>query len=354
MNRQTLRLAGAAALSATLAVAALAPAAAQDPSALPIPTIPETPTPMEFLYAQAAFYGPFFVAEEKGYFDDYGVDVTLAIKSGTAETTQLLATNQSQAGGSTWGSGFFNSITLNSGVSVVSQLAKVPTATVGKPVSPLIVSKTRFDSGEITTVADLAGKNVGIPGPGGFGEYSVHLALQSGGLSMADVNLVNLGPPDAGLALDNGSVDASFTIEPLASGFAAQDLTASVSDWHAAGVELAFIAFSSEWLEGNTDTVIRFTAAYLKAANELENGGWADPANQAYVAKYTELPVEALASIGLTQASADGTFDEASIRDQEEYYRAAGQLTYEGPADLASVLRPDILAAANAFLAANP
>jgi NitT/TauT family transport system substrate-binding protein len=182
----------------------------------------------------------------------------------------------------------------------------------------------------------------------------VHLALQSGGLSMGDVNLVNLGPPDAGIALENGSVDASFTIEPLASGFAAQNLTASVSDWHAAGVELAFIAFSTEWLEDNIDTVIRFTAAYLKAAQELDNGGWADPQNQAYVAKYTELPVEALASIGLSESSPDGTFNEADIRLQETYYRDAGQLTYEGEADLTSVFRPDILEAANAFLAANP
>lgn len=354
MKHTSFRVAGAVALGATLTAAALAPVAAQDASALPIPTIPEAPTPIEFLYAQAAFYAPFFVAEEKGYFDDYGVDVTLATKSGTAETTQLLATNQSQSGGSTWGSGFFNSIGLNSGITVVSQLAKVPTAEEGKPVSPFIVSKKRFDAGEITTVADLAGKNVAIPGPGGFGEYSVHLALQSGGLSMADVNLVNLGPPDAGIALDNGSVDASFTIEPLASGFAAQDLTASVSDWHAAGVEVAFVAFSTAWLEENLDAVIRFTAAYLKAANELENGGWADPEIQGYVAKYTELPVEALASIGLTESSPDGSFDEASIRDQEEYYRSADQLTYEGPADLSTVFRPDILAAANAFLAANP
>lgn len=354
MNRHRLRLASAVALGATLAAASLAPVGAQDTSPLPIPTIPDTPTPMEFLYAQAAFYGPFFVAEEKGYFDAYGVDVTLATKSGTAETTQLLATNQSQAGGSTWGSGFFNSIGLNSGITVVSQLARVPVSTEGKPVSPFIVSKKKFDAGEITTVADLAGKNVAIPGPGGFGEYSVHLALEAGGLSMGEVNLVNLGPPDAGIALDNGSVDASFTIEPLASGFAAQGLTASVSDWHAAGVEVAFIAFSTAWLDQNIDTVIRFTAAYLKAARELDNGGWADPENQAYVAKYTELPVEALASIGLTESSPDGTFDEADIREQEEYYRSAGQLTYEGPADLTTVLRPDILAAANAFLAANP
>ena len=113
MAGRTRRLAGTITLTAALGLSTLAPVGVQaQEESLPIPTIPETPDAMEFLYAPATFYAPFFVAEDKGYFDDYGVDVTLANKSGTAETIQLLATGQSQSGGSTWGSGFFNSIAL--------------------------------------------------------------------------------------------------------------------------------------------------------------------------------------------------------------------------------------------------
>ena len=146
-----------------------------------------------------------WVAEEKGYFDDYGVDVTLATKSGTAETTQLLATDQSQAGGSTWGSGFFNSIGLNSGITVVSQLAKVPEATEGKPVSPLIVSKAKFDAGEITTVADLAGKNV-FTGPLPF-DVRAHLER---GLNALGVKFVykQVDLSTVGSQLESGAIDA--------------------------------------------------------------------------------------------------------------------------------------------------
>ena len=139
-----------------------------------------------------------------------------------------------------------------------------------------------------------------------------------------------------------------------ASAFAAQGLTASISDDHAAGVELAFIAFNDAWLQENTDTAIRFIAAYLKAARELENGGWDDPAIRDIVAKWTGLDVDVLDRIGLSEASEDGSIDEASVRAQEAYFRDAGHLTYEGDADLASIFRPDVLAAANAFLEANP
>jgi NitT/TauT family transport system substrate-binding protein len=346
-------------LATILGVAALAPVAAQDAEALPVPTIPETPDAMEFLYAPASFYAPFFVAEDKGYFDAYGVDVTLAEKAGSAETTQLLAAGQSQAGGETWGSGLLNSIEEGAPISIVSQLARVPEDPEATPVSPFIVSKARFDAGELTTVADLAPgedgtkKKVGSL-PGAFAEYSVHLALQSAGLTFDDVEVSVVPPPDAAAALDSGQIDASFTIEPLASAFAAEGLTASISDGHAAGTELAFIAFNDAWLQENSDTAIRFIAAYLKAARELESGGWDDPEIRDIVAKWTGLGVDVLGQIGLTETSEDGSIDEASVRDQEAYFREAGHLTYEGDADLASIFRPEILAAANAFLEANP
>ena len=108
MTRTTIRRGAASAgLATVLGLAALAPASAQD---VAVPEIPDTPDAMEFLYAPATFYAPFFVAEDKGYFDDYGVDVTLAEKSGRPRRSQLLATGQSQSGGETWGSGLFNSI----------------------------------------------------------------------------------------------------------------------------------------------------------------------------------------------------------------------------------------------------
>jgi NitT/TauT family transport system substrate-binding protein len=357
----------ALAISALTCLLAFGPVVGQSPEAegspgtggapaasLPIPTIPETPTTMEFLYSPFTDYAPFFIAEDKGYFDAYGVDATLADKSGTSETIQLLATGQSQSGGSTWGSSFFNSIDLGATVAVVAQLARINPDPEAKSPVPLIVSKPRFDSGEITQVADLEGKRVGIPGPGGFGEYSVYLALTQGGLTMDQVELVNVPPPAAAEGLANNSFEASWTIEPFATGWMNDGLVASISDDHALGVELGFLAFNNEWLEANTDAAIRFTAAYMKAARELDGGGWSDPEIQEIVARWTNLETDFLTQIGLTVRSEDLSLDEASIRDQEAYFRSAGQLEYEGEADLDSVYRRDVLAAASAFLDANP
>lgn len=348
--RRVFLVAGATLLAGTLVAS---PVFAQETD-LAVPDIPETPVALEFLYSPFTDYAPFFVAKDKGYFEAFGLDVTLADKSGTAETIQLLATGQSQAGGSTWGSSFFNSIDLGATVAVVAQLAKINPDPAAKSPVPLIVSKERFDAGEITSVADLAGGSVGIPGPGGFGEYSVYLAITRGGLSMDQVELVNVPPPVAAEGLVNRSFDAAWTIEPFATGWADAGLTVSISDDHARGVELGFLAFNNEWLEANTDAAILFTAAYLKASRELDAGGWADPEIQAIVSRWTNLEADFLTQIGLTIRSEDGSLDIDSIRDQEAYFASVDQLEYEGQADLETVYRRDVLAAANAFLAANP
>jgi NitT/TauT family transport system substrate-binding protein len=202
------------------------------------------------------------------------------------------------------------------------------------------------------TGEDGTKKRVGIPGPGGFGEYSVALALEEAGLTMADIEPVFLGPPDTLAALESGGIDAGWTIEPFPTIWA--DQTESISDDHVRGVELGFVAFNRDWLEANTDAAILFTAAYLKASKELDAGGFADPEIKDIIAAYTGRPIETLDGIGKTSRSDGGAFDEASVRAQEQYFRDAGQLTYEGEADIDSVYRRDVLEAANAYLEANP
>ncbi len=66
--------------------------------------------------------------------------------------------------------------------------ARMPN-TVPSP-SPFMVSTAAWNSG-IRTVQALKGKRVGVPGPGGFGLYSVAKALEKGGLTLKDVQLVN-------------------------------------------------------------------------------------------------------------------------------------------------------------------
>lgn len=295
-----------------------------------------------FVYSPYTDYAPAMVAEDKGYFDEMGLDVELMPKGGiTAETYQLLASGDVTCGGSSWGASFFNAVALGTMVTIVSPMATMPTT--GKSPSPLMVSKAAYDSGEVTTVADLRGKRIGIPGPGGFGEYSTVLALQSAGLTADDVELVNIGPPEIGVAMENGSIVASWTIEPFTTFLEREGIAVVLDDTSARGVELGFLAFDTNFVNENPEATAKFLAEYLKAYHELNTGGWDDPDIQKIVEKYTELPSDVLNQIGLTVLSPDYTINWDSVRAQEAYFRSQGVLEYEGELDFDAIYRKDIL-----------
>lgn len=303
---------------------------------------------IEFLYSPFADYAPFFVAKELGYFDEFGLDVTLSPKSGTAETIQMLASGNVVSGAATWGAGLFNSIHSGATVTIVGTLARMPN-TVPSP-SPFMVSEKAWQDG-IREVKDLKGKRVGIPGPGGFGLYSVAKALEKGGLTVDDVEAVYLPPPATAAAFANGGLEAGWSIEPFALQMEKQGLGRRLVEDHTFGTELGFIAFNNEFAKQNEDAVINFLAAFLKAARLLDNGGWKDDKILDIVSKYTGTEKETLQGIAYTVRSEDGSIDLASVREQEEFFRKRGALEYEGPINIESVYRTDLLKKANDLLA---
>lgn len=337
MRRPTL-LVSVVGLAVTTLLAACGTGAEPEPAA----GAKESPE-ITFLYSPYADYGAFFLAEDKGYFDKQGVKVKLEPKGGSSgETFQLVSAGNVTAGGASWGAGLFNAVKSGASLSVLASVSRVPAE--GRDPSPFMVAA---DSG-ITSVAALKGKKIGVPGPGGFGAYSVGLALATGGLTLKDVELANVSPPDVGAALANGAIDAAWTIEPLSTALEDKKIATRLVEHHAAGTELGAIVFNTDFVSKNEDAVVKFLTAYLKAADELANGGWKDAANKAVIAKYTDLPVETLDRIGLTENDPTGAIDWASVAKQEEFFQKQGDLEYKGSVDIKSVFRKDLLDRAHA------
>jgi len=335
-------------LSLTRRVFLASVAAAAAAFTLSGPVQAEDKPQIEFLYSPFADYAPFFIAKDLGYFDEFGLDVSLAPKSGTAETIQMLASGNSLAGAATWGAGLFNSIHQAATVTIVATLARMPD-TVPSP-SPFMVSEKAWQDG-IRKVEDLKGKRVGIPGPGGFGLYSVAKALEKGGLTLDDVEAIYLPPPATAAAFANGGLEAGWSIEPFALQLEKEGLGRRLVEDHTFGTELGFLAFNNEFAKENEDVVVRFIAAFLKGARLLDNGGWNDEKILDIVAQYTGTPKDTLKGISYTIRSEDGSIDLDSVREQEEFFRAQGSLEYEGPIDIDTVYRTDLLEKANALLA---
>ena len=87
---------------------------------------------------------PFFLAEDKGYFEEAGVDVELLAKGGTSgETYQLVSTNNVTAGGATWGAGLFNATEAGASLSVIASVSRVPES--GPNPAPFVVAADVFE-----------------------------------------------------------------------------------------------------------------------------------------------------------------------------------------------------------------
>jgi len=82
--------------------------------------------------------------------------------------------------------------------------------------SPGAVLAVRKDlSDRIRTIRDLKGAKIGITGPGSSSDYMLRKVAVDAGLALDDVNIVAVGSAQSAVAaVENGSVDAVFHLEP--------------------------------------------------------------------------------------------------------------------------------------------
>ena len=159
-------------------------------------------------------FAPFFIAVEKGYFEEQGLDVELQSFRSGGPMIAPLSTSQIDVGGGEAGTALYNAINQDLDVIVTAGLASQPP---GFGAVPLLVRKDLFDSGEVGEVADLAGRKVAINVEHGTAEYLLAEALSQGGLTVDDVELITLPFPDMPAALANQAVEAVILPHPLAS-----------------------------------------------------------------------------------------------------------------------------------------
>ncbi|WP_153506255.1 ABC transporter substrate-binding protein [Cumulibacter manganitolerans] len=169
------------------------------------------PTTVKVAHLPSALFAPLYVADAKGYFKDEGLTLELeAIKSGQ-DGVPLLASGKLDVMVAGFSAGMFNA--LNSGLKfqIVGSMG-ISTGDPAKSPTALEVAK----STGITDIKGLKGKKVAAAGgPGATGGYLLAQVLGEAGLSLKDVEVVNLANPDMEAALGNGSVDAALASAPF-------------------------------------------------------------------------------------------------------------------------------------------
>ena len=145
-------------------------------------------------------YGPFYIARDKGYFEEEGVEVKLQVMENTSLKMGALMAGQIDAVASTADE---FPLYMKPG-SLVKYIFAVDNSKGGDGV----VARKEFE-----TIADLKGKQVAFE-EGSVSQFFINALLREAGLTQDDINMVNMTATDAGVAFTANRVDAAVTWEP--------------------------------------------------------------------------------------------------------------------------------------------
>jgi NitT/TauT family transport system substrate-binding protein len=344
----------ALALVVILLVACVAPVApavdsssqnSVEASETPAETV-EEPTVVRVGHVPVTIYAPLFVATEKGYFLEEGIQIELLpVEGGTENVVQVAAGNFDVAGGGI-GAGMLNAVARGVEFEIVA-----PLHTERPPLtSPFVVSKSRFDSGELTQMSDLAGKKVSTNAKGAATEYWLWKALQQGGLDFDDVEVIGLGFREVAPALENGSLDGGILGEPLATLAEDQGLVARLSQDFIDGFTSTVIYFNKDWSTQNPELAKGFVKAFIRGARDLNGDLWYNDENAAIIEKYTQVPADVVKRANRSYHDPNGVVPVADLMELQRFFRDQGQLSYDEDIDLASLINTSYAEAALAEL----
>ena len=148
---------------------------------------------LDWLY-QGASAG-FLVAQEKGFYRDAGLDVTILAGKGSGTTAQLVASKATPIG---FSDGFVVANSVAKGMAIKT----VGTIYRRDPAAIMVL-----DESPIKSPKDLEGKSVAMTaGSAQFQQWPAY--VKGAGIDPNKIKIVNIDPAGVGAALVNGRVDA--------------------------------------------------------------------------------------------------------------------------------------------------
>ena len=174
----------------------------------------DPPQQVRVAYVPILKFATLYVAADRGLFEKYGLDVSIdSVASGT-EAIAFLEQGQIDVGGIAIVTSLWNGWNQGIDVRVFAPGGLEP---FENSPTRFMVRKDLFDSGDVDTIEELTGRTVALAGgPGSGGEYLAAKALELGGLTIRDVQTLNLANADMPAAFENGSIDAALLGSPYA------------------------------------------------------------------------------------------------------------------------------------------
>lgn len=203
-----------------------------------------------------AGYAPLFIAQDQGYFDEYGYNVDIQIIEDESTYGSLFSSNSIQALGQV----LDRDLVQYQAGAPESYVCTMDASTGGDGL---------VASADIKTVNDLKGKKVALD-KSATSYYFFMQVLADSDITEDDVEIVDMGNDESGEALLAGSVDAAVTWEPILSQCADKGtLLASSKDYDKTILDV--LTVSNEFAKENPDIYEVLEDCWNKSVDYLNN-----------------------------------------------------------------------------------
>jgi NitT/TauT family transport system substrate-binding protein len=294
---------------------------------------------------------PIYIAENKRFFVDEGLDVKITTFRSAADMVAPLGIGQIEAGAGSASAGLYNAVARGIRIKIVADKAS---SSPGYGATKILIRKDHIDSGRYGGANDSKGMRFAMNAPGVSNTATLDAFLRSVGLKYTDVETVNMALPDHVIALHNKAVDAAVSVEPAGT-IAVRNGDAVVvksDDEILPNHQIAVLLYAEDFAKRRAAAAERFMRAYIRAVRfyngALRNGRLAGPNAEEVIAILSEsTPVKSrdiYKVVTPTGINPDGRVNAESLASDIAFYARQG-LT-NGEVELGTVIDNSFVEAA--------
>ena len=211
--------------------------------------------------------GAELLALDRGYFKEYGLNVSIEDINTSANTIAMLATNRLQIVAGGIAAGYFNALQKDVPITIIGDR-------VSTPIRHNLMLRPDLKD-QITDIKQLKGKVVASNGAGSVSTYELGKMLETAGLKISDVEMKVLAFPQMGTAFANKAIDAALVIPPFTYEFLDQHLAVEFADVDKLvkpnPMTIAVIMVNTDWAKEHRDALQGYVDAYLRGVRDYCN-----------------------------------------------------------------------------------
>jgi NitT/TauT family transport system substrate-binding protein len=276
---------------------------------------------------------PEFIAMEKGYFRDLGLDVNFIPMDSSSRFAAANAEGSLPIIGGAVSAGFFNSVAKGFHVKLMLEGGSTPIG-LNLMVRPDLQS-------QLHTLADLKGHSISVTSPGSSNIYVAAKMLETVGLTLRDVDAKYIGFSQLSAAFANRALDAAIVIQPtvalLESGGFAKPWIDPDDVIRPTPMLVSGMLTNTDWVTKNSDLARRYFVAIMKGVRDYCTAYHGGPNRAEVVSILTRNTVMKdpafLDHTVWLSRSARGLIPVESLLDIQQFFYREGLVEQELPID---------------------